>query len=1400
MSGPDTEDMMRTLYEIHGVMGSFKAHLDLHDDDDDRMESLHYLMPVINRSSEALQTVKDYVSSGRTEKAFRGIKFDKKLKASLKRLDDASKVFRMAILSNQHSIMMRVDKYVEAISIDMKDVQAAQMNAQQDNSYQDVRAWLGSQADNDVNCQLHERNLLARHTGSGSWLLENEEFQRWLSADEKGLQTKFWLRGAPGVGKSFLCSTAIEHVSKTLQGVCLYYFYRFDDQADAGCVVKEKAASLLVDQLFRHFWQRDQRIASHVSNFVKVTPKTGRSLAEVTRLILRQGHQFYQGEDSVSHPERLNVYLFLDGLDESKDLHAVDDVLRLLQPLEEEPSVIHKAWISSREANVLKFHLQQWPLMNLDQHGAADVKNYLTQAIPNVENNVANSQEVEGKPLDEWILQKLQDKAKSNFLYARLMVEWLKDDVFTVDDVIAFVKSKVPNNIAEMYRRIFRHYQESQHKFISLLFSLVAFARRPLRLYELQEAMTMALSDYGNNLDPRKAPRNLQVLFAPLVEIQNDPKDPENPVCRLCHSTVQEFLIANPDVLRGRASNDVAFKHMIAPSQVGDVCLRYLSQSRYSALVDLPPGTCDAPPTILYDDVQKHGLLPYSAKYWDRHLEDSDPTPELRENLLKFLKSSNIQSLLQIQSLFVSAHFTQFKLLGEIDKAPLRPMYRRSFPDWLGLKFDIKDSEFQRISKKIRHDYRHYVNEWGYLLEHGTCASFRSGKCLTEHFWGEVDRCLTGLLGPGNFMNQMKEKYPSFMLTLEPFETHKSREFVIADTLSPCASHFITMTLPSEDSREVHIDNWNLKIPNFPQRMSRTTLDEAHLDFKSDSGRCIAFSHAIAKFVSNNRGCDYNFIFDQQEKPNLEPLFTDFDMRDEIVVVASRNVRRHHRANNLTNEDSVIQKITKLATALDSDQSDTGDEASSDGGYSSSSSDENSAFETCSEGSTEAGFDESEDETPSEMGSDAYSDKSYEEETDEEDSDHERAEQNVESNVDKPPSRRLVANYKQPAGSSSELEANLLKEKEKDRPTYPGIPSRFRDPNDRITASAAVYSISSGKVNRLFHYDHNLPPTSMLYHSPPALHPQKPLMVWPLGGGEVLFADFEAKTYFIRAIMPSTREIRFSPCGSFVHIASVEGRLLDKTLSASTPSGGNGAKKSEIVLSLFLTTHRLSSRKSTHSPPRLIHKVKLTLGQFTGFSLTKLPFTFVWTSDNLYFTVTGTRLNVFRVALFRLPNSMSHSIVTTPKLPVMLPLSASGRQVFYLPPDIVEGTESIRGRGLVLIGSYAALYHRAQLHHRSVRAELQGMGSVANKELLDYASPAVGFYVDEGKDLGGWAELDADEKGGDELGVTASADGGERFRDGKLTRKVETFNWQDDIDMEGICDWCNGPMYYRRSP
>ncbi len=82
--------------------------------------------------------------------------------------------------------------------------------------------------------------------------------------------------------------------------------------------------------------------------------------------------------------------------------------------------------------------------------------------------------------------------------------------------------------------------------------------------------------------------------------------------------------------------------------------------------------------------------------------------------------------------------------------------------------------------------------------------------------------------------------------------------------------------------------------------------------------------------------------------------------------------------------------------------------------------------------------------------------------------------------------------------------------------------------------------------------------------------------------------------------------------------------------------------------------------------------------------------------------------------------------------------------------------------------------------------------------LLDYESPAVGFHVDEERDLGGWTptEHGEEEHAGDKGSIVAvmgdhlSGDGDV----GRLGRKIEVFNWGDDVDLEGICAACGRPL------
>ncbi|KAK2766557.1 zinc finger protein [Colletotrichum kahawae] len=1008
MSSEEMQSMMKTLWELNGVMGSFKTHQGIHDDDDDRMTSLEYLNPIVSRLYEAIRIIKNYVNSGRKERFLNGVKFDKSLRLTLKSIDDATKLFSIALISNQQTIIREVNKYVHTIVDDVKEVQAAQVNAKQG-------------------------------------------------------------------------------------GICFYYFHRFDDQDESRRKAKGTAAATrpeehigvtataaLVDQVFRHFYRKDQRIATYVSDYIKTEPKNRASLEETARLIIKHAHEWDEDEGAITATEQLTIHYFLDGVDEEKGGDVATTIIDILHGLEKHLPVNQKIWISSRRTSTLEPWLAEYAVINMDEYGTADVEGFLIRGILKVNENWQRNKAAEGKLISDWALQKIQATAKGNFLFARMTIDWLIDGVYTIHDVTAFIESRVPDQFAEMYKRIFRQYQEEQHQYVR----------------------------------------------------------------------------------------------------------------------------------------------------------------------------------------------------------------------------------------------------------------------------GEVDRCLTSLLGPKHFMTGMKERYQSFMLTCESFECDISKQFFIADTVSASGSQLLVMSSPSKTSADVSLETWDLESPNAPQCTCRIT--SANVDVKSDAARPIGFSHPIAKFLFENRDYDARHILDQQKAlKKYEPISID---------VETRNSR----------------KTTNLEKG--SDRGEDGNEHSdhSDDDFS------NSASEACSEGSTDFESDASESEMHN---SDTEWVESSKEEKDEQGFDPDPVDDEGRLGAPGTQGRKPVSRPQQLTGIEPEHWEDPLRKKRDSRSTYPGIPCLVRDPNDRLISSIAVYDGSVEEDVRIFHYEHKSPVTS---------------------GGEVLFADYAEKTYFIRATMPTTSntrhicmKLRFSECGSYLHIASVEGRLLNSKIASASPSNEDDAKKPEVMLSVFLTTHRLSSRKTTRSSPRLVHRAKLTIGQFTGLSLAKLPFTFAWTPEHLHFTLSGVQLNVFRIDLFRQPGSISTASVATPRLSVVLPLSATGRQVYYLPPSRKGKSDGGRARGIVLMSSYCAGNQPVELGHRSGGAANRGVGNSTHYMLYDYMCPPVGFFVDEESDLGGWDLVQNDGKVDDSLGMTATSGEEERFRNGKLAKKNQAFTWRDDIDLEGICDYCNRPPSFQ---
>jgi hypothetical protein len=78
-----------------------------------------------------------------------------------------------------------------------------------------------------------------------------------------------------------------------------------------------------------------------------------------------------------------------------------------------------------------------------------------------------------------------------------------------------------------------------------------------------------------------------------------------------------------------------------------------------------------------------------------------------------------------------------------------------------------------------------------------------------------------------------------------------------------------------------------------------------------------------------------------------------------------------------------------------------------------------------------------------------------------------------------------------------------------------------------IRQELQVYRVHDGvKVSKiLFHYRGRY--HVLLHDSPPAIHPIHPLVVWPLSGCQLLFADFEKNSYFELKLKSDSRKGRW---------------------------------------------------------------------------------------------------------------------------------------------------------------------------------------------------------------------------------------------------------------------------------
>lgn len=681
---------------------------------------------------------------------------------------------------------------------------------------QTLKTWLGGDLD-ERNDTEHDENLKRRHKGTCEWFLESEIFNKWIrNGSENPI---LWVTAPGGAGKSVLCSVVAKHVSN----------------------LKPKPASILVMITFDTERSRLQILKCLASQLIVYLHSQGGVDTDAFRFLTESSTKPANIQALVRFLVRLcpAVFFFLDGLNEVNSVEIatttanrkqaekfqrdLGDVVDFLKKLIADPEVKKttevRLWCSSQATKVVAGWMERSLTFQLDQSKIAkDVQSYLTDVIKRTIDEKLQ------EPADRWLTsQFMRARAGDNFRWAYMM-EMSLERCAQNDQMMKKIFEGLPKDLRNLYQEnlslLWKLDDADEEEGCSMnlsrnILSILTFAKRPLSIKSLQEALSVVLLPLeleGCRNISNKNMIHLNIIkyrCTPLVDYISSSEADEG-YLRLSHGSVYEFLtesMASEDSSESDSKIDSKTKTLVDPGVIAQACLKYLSQTRYSTLLQKHSAdefTAASGPQPM--DVRKHNFLQYAAKYWYRHLEDIKPTSETCDQLKKFLLSPQFTTTIQVQSLFVVGHFIQ----NLEPKDGNRKCMKKNLPEW----FRSRGGEF------IMRGYESFLAEWGRFLQRG----------VTRNLNGELERCFWGALGSANFLqsNRNIEKYPSYRIAHDSQDYTRGR-ICTYETLNAEGTKLSLWTVvnrgdSSSSTHHLRRDAWYIDSRKAPIRYREETI------------------------------------------------------------------------------------------------------------------------------------------------------------------------------------------------------------------------------------------------------------------------------------------------------------------------------------------------------------------------------------------------------------------------------------------------------------------------------------------------------------------------------------------------------------------------------------------------
>ncbi|KAJ7577681.1 ankyrin repeat-containing domain protein, partial [Mycena floridula] len=325
---------------------------------------------------------------------------------------------------------------------------------------------------------IQQNHLAKRVPGTGHWLPEEVEFQQWTAGEIKIL----WCPGNPGVGKTMLASTAVDHLQNQLShpGVavaCIFFDYNTSSSQSITDIFGSVIRQLLIDSSSIP----DSLQSLHTSFQSRHSPPTSlRVMAET----LRAQIQLYSC-----------VYLVVDALDECP-VDIRDDFISTIRSLTESGPL--SVLITSRDILTIAQEFTNETRIDVRAHDD-DVLSYITYRIE--QDKKLKRIVKEDAVLKKDIVTQVTEKAAGMFLLVRLHLDSLasKNNRQALRQALATLPKDIHRSYDETMARIMAQ-GEDDANLACQVFLWLTYSQKRLTVEELQCAV--AISPGMTVMDP----------------------------------------------------------------------------------------------------------------------------------------------------------------------------------------------------------------------------------------------------------------------------------------------------------------------------------------------------------------------------------------------------------------------------------------------------------------------------------------------------------------------------------------------------------------------------------------------------------------------------------------------------------------------------------------------------------------------------------------------------------------------------------------------------------------------------------------------------------------------------------------------------------------------------------